>query len=306
MENILIGTTVTDLTANTIDDLVAGDLALLLHGDLGTTPLLRGSEVTNAEIAAARGIQFLLKRADGELESSLIISDRDIINKNYQAYVAGTPGVFKLGDNAAVETALTIPTTGEGTIRLIDLVEPYQVDNFPAIITATKKSTETVLQYLTKVVAQINADPIAKLLVVAALETNTGRYQIKLTTLNSKIKLGVATSDIFEGYTPITVTARVIAKGTGEQIQEIEKELSVFKGNGNYMENGDLYYKDGLKSSLGTNYNTMSMTWKKEVSPSISTNIFVASPNVLICVPSGDSTLSALYAKFVGPVQVEE
>lgn len=229
MENILIGTSVPSLTAKTIADVVTGDIVLMLHQEAGVAPILRGSEVTNAEIAAARGVQFLVKGADGKLDGSLIFGDKEISNKNYQAYVAGVPGVFKLGNNAAAASALTIPTTGEGCIRLIDLTNSYTTTAFPANICLEKKSTETVAQYLARFVAKINADPVAKTLVVAALETATGFHQIKITTLNSNIKLGIATDGIFEDYQPITVTPRVVAKGAGAQIVAIEKELSVLK-----------------------------------------------------------------------------
>lgn len=308
MENILIGTSVPNLTAKTIADVVAGDVVLMLHQSADVAPVLRGSEVTNAEIAAARGVQFLVKRADGELEGSLIFGDREITNKNYQAYVAGVPGVFKLGNNAAAATGLTMEATakGEGCIRLVDLTDTYVTTSFPANICLDKKSTETVAQYLARFVVKINADPVAKTLVVALLETATGYHQIKLTTLNSNIKLGIATDGLFAEYQPITVTARVVAKGAGAQIVAIEKELTVFKGNGNYTNDNDLYYKEPLKASATVNYNVLSLTAKKEVQPSVSTNIFVASPNVLVCTPAADATLAALYALFVGPVQVEE
>ena len=306
MENILIGTSVPNLTAKTIADVVTGDIVLMLHQEAGVAPILRGSEVTNAEIAAARGVQFLVKGADGELDGSLIFGDKEISNKNYQAYVAGVPGVFKLGNNAAAASALTIPTTGEGCIRLIDLTNSYTTTAFPANICLEKKSTETVAQYLARFVAKINADPVAKTLVVAALETATGFHQIKITTLNSNIKLGIATDGLFVEYQPITVTPRVVAKGAGAQIVAIEKELSVFKGNGNYTTDNDLYYKEPLKASSAVNYNVLSITANKHVQPSVSTRIFVASPNVLVCTPAADTTLAAIYALFVGPVQIEE
>ena len=306
MENILIGTSVPNLTAKTIADVVTGDIVLMLHQEAGVAPILRGSEVTNAEIAAARGVQFLVKGADGELDGSLIFGDKEISNKNYQAYAAGVPGVFKLGNNAAAASALTIPTTGEGCIRLIDLTNSYTTTAFPANICLEKKSTETVAQYLARFVAKINADPVAKTLVVAALETATGFHQIKITTLNSNIKLGIATDGLFVEYQPITVTPRVVAKGAGAQIVAIEKELSVFKGNGNYTTDNDLYYKEPLKASSAVNYNVLSITANKHVQPSVSTRIFVASPNVLVCTPAADTTLAAIYALFVGPVQIEE
>ena len=306
MENILIGTSVPSLTAKTIADVVTGDIVLMLHQEAGVAPILRGSEVTNAEIAAARGVQFLVKGADGELDGSLIFGDKEISNKNYQAYVAGVPGVFKLGNNAAAASALTIPATGEGCIRLIDLTNSYTTTAFPANICLEKKSTETVAQYLARFVAKINADPVAKTLVVAALETATGFHQIKITTLNSNIKLGIATDGLFVEYQPITVTPRVVAKGAGAQIVAIEKELSVFKGNGNYTTDNDLYYKEPLKASSAVNYNVLSITANKHVQPSVSTRIFVASPNVLVCTPAADTTLAAIYALFVGPVQIEE
>ena len=59
------------------------------------------------------------------------------------------------------------------------------------------------------------------------------KYQIKLTTLNADIKLGVTTDGIFENYKAITVTERKVGQGTYAQISQIEQELTVFKGNGN-------------------------------------------------------------------------
>lgn len=308
MENILIGTSVPSLSLKTIADVVAGNIVLMLHQEAGIAPILRGSEVTNAEIAAARGVQFLVKRADGELEGSLIFGDREITNKNYQAYVAGVAGIFKLGNNAAAATGLTMEATakGEGCIRLVDLTDSYVTTSFPANICLDKKSSETVAQYLARFVAKINADPVAKTLVVAVLESAVGVHQIKFTTLNSNIKLGIATDGLFADYQPITVTPRVVAKGAGAQIVAIEKELTVFKGNGNYTNDNDLYYKEPLKASGAVNYNVLSLTANKHVQPTVSTSMFVASPNVLVCTPAADTTLAALYALFVGPVQIEE
>ena len=297
MENILIGSTIPDLSLKTLADLTPNQIGLLLYNVDGVTaPVAVGSEVTNTQLMQARGAQFVKKRADGGFDSSIIIPNKTTNNRNYQAYVAGVPGVVKLGDKAATASALTIPTTGEGFIRLVDLTNTYVTDDFNAAqISVTKKATETAIQYLNRVVIAINNDPSAKQLVVASVAADVAKYELVLTSVNSKIKLGVATDGIFEDYQPIVVTERVTAVGTGEQIQEIEKQLSVFKGNGNYTQDGDLYYKEPLKANIATNYNTMSISWTGVAQPTVSSTMFVANVNLLVCVPTADTTLKAVY-----------
>jgi len=302
MENILFGTTIPDLTGKDLDDLTDGQIGLLLHNADGQTPpIVRGSEVTNTELLTARGVQFI-KRIDATtLEGSLIIPNKTTTNRNYQVYVAGIAGIHKLGDNAAAATAIVTLDPGEGNIRITDLTNTYKVDNFPANISATKSASETVSQYLTRVRDLINADPVAKLLVTASVQVSGSNYQLRLTTTSYKIKLGVATDGIFAPYHLLTETARVLAVGSGEQMQEIEKQLTVFKGNGNYTEWSQEYYSDPLKSSVTTNYNTLSITWTGIAQPTVSTTMAVASVNLLVCVPAADTTLEALYDTFITP-----
>lgn len=303
MENILFGTTIPDLTAKTFADLTEGQIGLLLYNfDEKVAPLQRGIEVTNAELLAARAIQYVRKTGT-ELEGSVLIPNKTTNDRNYQAYVAGVAGVWKIGDNT-VTGSLVFTNPGEGNIRLVDLTNTYKADNFPANISVTKKTGETDAAYLGRVVTAINNDPVAKLLCTAALETNTGKYQIKLTATSYKIKLGVATDGLFAGYQATVVTARVLALGTGEQMQEIEKQLTVFKGNGNYTEWTNEYFSAPLKSSLATNYNTLSVTWTGVAQPTVSTTMSVASLNLLICVPSADTSLATLYTKFTTPAPI--
>jgi len=304
MENILIGTTIPALTGLTLNDLTEGQIGLLLYNtDERTAPLVRGNEVTNTELLSARAIQFVKKSGTG-FEASIPIPNKSVNDRNYQAYVAGVAGIHKLGDNASAATALTFPNPGEGTIRITDLTNTYKADNFPANISATKSASETTSQYLTRVKDLINNDPVAKLLVTATVQVAGSDYQLRLTTTSYKIKLGVATDGIFAPYHLITETPRVYALGAGEQIQEIEKQLTVFKGNGNYSTDGDLYYKEPLKSSLSTNYNTLSITWTGIAQPSVSTTMAVASVNLLVCVPAADVTLLDIYNTFITPAPI--
>ena len=300
MEKILFGSTIPDLSAKTIADLTTNQVAMYLYSNDGmVAPVLFGNEVTNAKLLQARGVQFIKKKADGTFDASLIIPNNTTRNRNYQAYVAGVAGVFKLGDKAATTTALDIPTTGEGCIRLTDLTDTYVTDDFgAAVICLTKKLTETNVQYLNRFVLAINKDPKAGALVTASLANTTTNYELVLTTKDFNSKLGIDVDGISENYTPMTVTPRVMAMGTGVQMQKIEAELTVFKGNGNYMENGDLYYKEPLKSNLASNYNTMSISWTGTAQPTVSTTMFVANLNFLICVPTADTTLKKVYDAF--------
>lgn len=302
MEKILIGSTIPDLTSKTLADLTVGEIGMLLYNqDESKAPIVVGSEVTKAQLVAARGVQFVRRDTADSFDSSVVIPNKTRRNINYQAYVAGVAGVFKLGDNGAAGTSLTFTDNEEGNIRFADLTNTYQDQFFPANISLTKKSTETVLQYLNRLVTKINSDPVAKTLVTASIETATTNYQMKLVSASSNIKLGIATDGILAPFQPIIVTARRLAKGTGAQINKIEQDLTVFKGNGNYIDSGDLYYKEPLKSNVGTNYNTLSLSWTGVAQPTTSTTMFVANANILICMPAADTTLAALYAVFTTP-----
>ena len=302
MEKILIGSEIPVLTSKTLEDLTVGQIGMLLYNqDESKAPIVVGSEVTNAQLVAARGVQFVRRDTADSFDSSVVIPNKTRRNINYQAYVAGVAGVFKLGDNGAAGTSLTFTDNGEGNIRFADLTNTYQDQFFPANISLTKKSTETVLQYLNRLVTKINSDPVAKTLVTASIETATTNYQMKLVSASSNIKLGIATDGILAPFQPIIVTARRLAKGTGAQMSKIEQDLTVFKGNGNYMDNGDLYYKEPLKANVGETYNTLSLSWTGVAQPTTSTTMFVANANILICMPAADTTLAALYAAFTTP-----
>ena len=302
MEKILIGSEIPDLTSKTLADLTVGQIGMLLYNqDESKAPILVGSEVTNAQLVAARGVQFVRRDTADSFDSSVVIPNKTRRNINYQAYVAGVAGVFKLGDNGAAGTSLTFTDNGEGNIRFADLTNTYQDQFFPANISLTKKSTETVLQYLNRLVTKINSDPVAKTLVTASIETATTNHQMKLVSASSDIKLGIATDGILAPFQPSIVTARRLAKGTGAQMSKIEQDLTVFKGNGNYIDNGDLYYKEPLKANVGETYNTLSLSWTGMAQPTVSTSMFVANANILICMPAADTTLAALYAAFTTP-----
>ena len=302
MEKILIGNEIPDLTSKTLADLTVGQIGMLLYDqDESKAPIVVGNEVTNAQLVAARGVQFVRRDTADSFDSSVVIPNKTRRNINYQAYVAGVAGVFKLGDNGAAGTSLTFTDNGEGNIRFADLTNTYQDQFFPANISLTKKSTETVLQYLNRLVTKINSDPVAKTLVTASIETATTNYQMKLVSASSNIKLGIATDGILAPFQPIIVTARRLAKGTGAQMSKIEQDLTVFKGNGNYMDNGDLYYKEPLKANVGETYNTLSLSWTGVAQPTTSTTMFVANANILICLPANDHTLAALYVAFTTP-----
>ena len=302
MEKILIGSTIPVLTSKTLADLTVGQIGMLLYNqDESKAPIVVGSEVTNAQLVTARGVQFVRRDTADSFDSSVVIPNKTRRNINYQAYVAGVAGVFKLGDNGAAGTSLTFTDNEEGNIRFADLTNTYQDQFFPANISLTKKSTETVLQYLNRLVTKINSDPVAKTLVTASIETATTNYQMKLVSASSNIKLGIATDGILAPFQPIIVTARRLAKGTGAQMSKIEQDLTVFKGNGNYIDSGDLYYKEPLKSNVGENYNTLSLSWTGVAQPTVSTSMFVANANILICMPKADTTLAALYAAFTTP-----
>ncbi len=302
MEKILIGSTIPVLTSKTLADLTIGQIGMLLYNqDESKAPIVVGSEVTKAQLVAARGVQFVRRDTADSFDSSVVIPNKTRRNINYQAYVAGVAGVFKLGDNGEASTSLTFTDNGEGNIRFADLTNTYQDQFFPANISLTKKSTETVLQYLNRLVTKINTDPVAKTLVTASIETATTNYQMKLVSASSNIKLGIATDGILAPFQPIIVTARRLAKGTGAQMSKIEQDLTVFKGNGNYIDSGDLYYKEPLKANVGENYNTLSLSWTGVAQPTTSTSMFVANANILICMPAADTTLAALYAVFTTP-----
>jgi hypothetical protein len=298
MEKLLVVNKVAnEVTENDIKNVADGDLFLILQNkDITNSQVAYfGSNLTKANLEAARSIQFAVKR-NGNIDTSIVINLDRISNANVVLPSLGVASVIKLGNNAASSTALSIPSTGEGNIRIVDLIELYNVDNFPANISVVKRVSETALQYLQRVVLAINNDPIGKTLVTALLESAGTNYQIKLTAKHPLIKLGVSVEGIFENYIPITVEEREIPVGSGTDLALIEKELSVFKGNGNYMNMGDIYYKEPMFINSTANYKVASITSSIFASPTPSTNMALGSYNILIAQP---------YNKNVTPVDTK-
>lgn len=298
MERLLVATKVENLsTVLTVDAIAEENLIVFLYNkddaNSDATPIYRGSELTADDLVGKKAVQFAVKR-NGQLDASILIPLNRIANINYKEYVAGQASVIKLGNNASAATALSIPSVGEGNIRLVDLIELYNIDNFPANISVVKRVSETALQYLQRVILAINNDPIAKTLVTALLESDGTNYQIKLTAKSPLIKLGVAVDGIFENYIPITVTERIIPQGKGTDMAVIEKELSAFKGNGNYMHIGDLYYKEPIVTNVSTNYDVASITSNIFASPTASTNMALGSHNLLVSIPTASEASNDL------------
>jgi hypothetical protein len=170
MENILIIKTRKDIVEHLLN---ARDF----------TPLYNG--VVNNTISTAKSVQFIAKKTNGNFITSVTIPFERITSINVQKYVAPIIPVLRIGLNTAANTALPVSDAGEGIIvvnnRSYKRVEP----GLRKVVSATKRESQTPLQFLTKVVAELNNMNVENgKFFTATLETAGTNHHILITGLN--------------------------------------------------------------------------------------------------------------------------
>lgn len=250
MENILI---IEKEVAKVTDILAARDFAPIYNG------------VASATLANAKSVQFVAKKTNGKLINSVVIPFERITSINLQEFKAPILPVLRIGLNTAANTALPVIEAGEGIIavnnRSYKRVEP----GVRKVVSMTKRESQTALQYLTKVVAELNnmTEEQGKFF-TATLETAGTNHHILITALNRDVDIDVQLDGMFALTEVYTVVTGFGGFGYGEDVVEMEMNYTKNKGNHGYREWNERYFSEELEAKKTEEYALLTINWKGE------------------------------------------
>ena len=278
MENILVTTSLAPITEIAIEpalgQLSAGQFMAVADGK---GPLGAGQVVP----AGTREVQFLHKKLNGEVRSSVSIPLDNIVSINHQSPVTGVVRVLRT-------PVLVIPSIGEGNITLKNLSYNHTISTQRIVFSLEKKSTETPGAYIDRVVVGLNA-AMALQSTPFCVVTKTGVgpiFTLTFTSSNTDVDLFVGVDGIFADFPPTVSVEGVAPIGTGKDVYNMEVDMSRHLGNGGYVENTNLWFKVTPEADVNVNYQISTITWRGIVTTPQSTKQ-VALNTLAIAYPTG-------------------
>lgn len=257
MENILIlstfdnATTVesfqTDATANQYGVIQTNNNALW-NGVAGTLN--------------SRFLQIITKTAEGKLKTSVPVDLDNLIDVSYMDSVAEVLPVYSIGKNIASASAISVATTEVVNIVIQNKSYNRTIDTARVSVSATKKASETVVEFLTRVVAKLNTAAGQVPFYSASLATSGSNHQINITALTRNNDIVITIPEGFEGVQIYTVTPMVVGVGHWEDIKAMELDFSRNSGNSGYEKMNEAYFNEPSQVIPGTHYNTLTFTWR--------------------------------------------
>lgn len=185
---------------------------------------------------------------------------------NFQAYSAGQNKRVTLGKTTVAE-AIYIPTEGEGTIVLKNLSYNHAIASQKVSVTEVKRTSETPLAYLTRVVENLNKSlqslttPFATVTLINATISSVIYYAIQIDYTSTNVDLHIGRDGVFRENTLFTVQEAICSTGKGVDLVEMEKDIYRNKGRQGYVENTDLWYSQPLQVDSNKNYDIITLTW---------------------------------------------
>ncbi len=253
---------------NEVDTLVQGALAIL--NEEGTLLDLNNP----GDVADSKYVTLAVGRAEDQ-QVIPMIPRQEVVDINVQLYRAGTKQVVTVDCSTLVD----------GDVGSVDLTvkdTTLSSKNFTRAMRGSyyKKAGVTASAALDALVLSINAQT-PKFVTASKSTTN-----IVLTCDEDDITIEAVYSGLLEGASASVTTPLVHSRGKGADIVTLEKECTAQEGNGNYVNNPDLWYKRSLEAVAATNYDVITISWEgAHSSPTRSHNVFKNS--VMIACPDG-------------------
>lgn len=302
MENLFIVKAVpagiADVEQVSLDTMIAGDIIAIGDGK----KVFNGSSAI-ADLQDVKEFMFLTRLKDGAFRTSVNIPRTQITNYNVQVATEPVVQVNGLGANVSGE-GLVIPTTGKGQIFIKNLSYNHTVATQRVAYDTEKKSYETPVQFIDRVVLELNA---AILLqgnqFVTVSKVGTVDLGLVFTCLDTTIDLAIGVDGIFASQPVKVLTEAVVGLGAGADVLQMEKDMSRHRGNHGYITNTDLFYSQANQTDATKNYNVATLSWNG-ITRTATTAKHVTNDNLVFCVDVDDTTawtnLKALMALLVG------
>lgn len=248
MENLLI---VAKRQAKVVDLADARDFVPVYNG------------VANATLANAKSVQFLAKKTNGKIVSSVPIPFEAITSITLQEYKAPVMPVLRIGNNAAASTAIQVTTTGEGIIVVNNRSYSRVGKGLRKSVSRIKTAAQTPLQFLTLLVADLNSMTVEEgKFFTAQLVDLGGNQHITITSLDRNADIDIQCDGMFAGTQIVKVTPGFIGLGVGEDVVEMEEDYTKNSGNAGYMERNELWYKEEIEAKKTEKYAGLTINWK--------------------------------------------
>lgn len=228
-----------------------------------------GSDAVEADLADIKEIQFVTKlNSTGKLRMSVLIPRYNVNNIINQNYTASQAQIQRLG-GITEDLALNIDTTGEALITIVNKSYNHAINTQRVAITRTKRASETPTDFMTALVASINAAASAQAVPFfsAALINDAGGppatyFGINFTTLGDNVDMDIYVGGMFEGASIVQTQAQKVSLGKGTDVLAMEKDMQTNFGNNNYVELTDLWYLQPTETAGATNYDNTTIAWK--------------------------------------------
>jgi len=253
---------------------------------------------TAASLKGLKSINFITKTTNGNLRTSVPIPRLALKDFSMQVYNAPVNKVVTLGSGVA-GTSLVIPTEGTGELTIRNLSYNHAISTQRVNYTATKKSTETAVAFIDRVVVELNAANAALTTpMYTVTKLGTTDLGLQFTCANEHIDLAISRDGIFATAGVVTTVQAVVSTGKGVDVQYMEDELAKHQGKGGYIENADAFYKQPLESKSTENYDIVTLTWEG-ISPTPTNTIKVATNTFSFAFPE-----AADPAKFITALEL--
>lgn len=251
-----------------VDTLVQG--ALAIFNEQGKLVDLNNP----TEFADSKFVTFAVGRLDDQ-QVIPAIPRQGVKDINVQLYRAGVKQVVTVDCS-------TLDDADVGAVDLVVKETTLSSRNYSKAARASiwKTAGMTASAALDALVVALNA---AKPKFMTASKSTTN---IVLTADADDVTIGVSYAELLAGASSTVTTALTHSRGKGEDIVALEQECTAQEGNGNYVNNPDLWYKRTLEALAATNYDVITVSWEgTHSSPTRSHNVF--KNTVMIACPNG-------------------
>jgi len=290
MEDIFVlKNVVSSITAvAALNTIAAGELVVLGDGKV----ILDG---TAGQAQDIKRVQFIVKKDDGTVHTSVPILRRSVDYVNWQYYRAPVNGVFVIP-----YASITDSTVGEFDFTIMNKSHNHTINTERRNVNLTKKSTETTAQFLARVVVKLN-NPYPSGQVPNWYVASTSTTNLTITLSNPHVDLAIGTRGIAAGVTGTYTTAPVPGIGVGTDVQAMEKDYTRYKGNDGVIENSDLWFNYNPDAVGSGTYSIATIGFTSE-NDSPTVKRFSARNTIAIAYPSAATALQTRLAAILAQV----
>jgi hypothetical protein len=121
-----------------------------------------------------------------------------------------------------------------------------------------KRSTATLENAVDGLVARLNTD---NTLFTAAKTGTSPNFNITITPNQDDLVLDATAQEALEGSTITTTTQGVVGQGVGRDIVTLERDFSVERGNGNYIDYTAEWYSAPIEAVATATYDLLTLLW---------------------------------------------